>query len=95
MEAFYASANHLSGTIQPLSGLANLFVYRIEGNQLSGDMVAVPESNSLLPGFSSLCPNHLSPASDVDWDTATGATPWHEDCEPLPDLIFSDGFGDL
>lgn len=72
--------------------MANLETFYVHDNQLSGDVPAVPNPNSLGPGWSSLCPNALTRTDNADWDTATGLTPWHTYCHDLPDAIFYDGF---
>ncbi len=46
-------------------------------NQLTG---TIPSPSALLPRNSNLCPNRLTPSTNTAWDTATGSTPWSQQC---------------
>lgn len=92
LDSFDVTSNQLSGPVPPLAGLAILSVFRIGDNQLSGNMPDVPTPNALFDGASQLCPNFLNPVSNAAWDAATGEVPWHQNCLPLPDPIYADGF---
>ena len=88
LTSFDVGSNQLSGSISSLAGVTNLQSFAIDGNQLSGEVSAAPTPNNLLDGQSLLCPNRLNLTINVDWDNATGATPWYTLC----DGIFADGF---
>ena len=92
LEVFNAYTNELSGGVPSLSGLTNLVQLNVMGNRLSGDMPDVPDPNALVNGVSRLCPNAFNPIDNAAWDAATGATPWHQLCEPLPDPVYVNGF---
>ncbi len=75
----------LTGSIPSLAGLSTLIYFYVNNNLLSGTIPAVPSpTNALVPGDSSLCPNHLTLSTDSAWDTATGSTPWSAACTTLP-----------
>ncbi|MER2530229.1 MAG: IPTL-CTERM sorting domain-containing protein [Candidatus Competibacter sp.] len=84
LEYFSVYSNQLSGSIPSLAGLTALLGFDVSSNQLSGPAPLVPNPNNLSAGDSALCPNFLSPwtgtANDLAWDTATGTTPWSNDC---------------
>jgi Leucine-rich repeat (LRR) protein len=92
LESLYVAYNELTGTVPSLANLTNLKRIRIGGNQLRGDMPTVPNPAALLAASSQLCGNYLNPVPNADWDFATGETPWYQNCTPLPDSIFEDGF---
>lgn len=80
LQQFSVMNNQLSGGIPALpAGLTRLYV---SNNQLTGPVPAPP--NTLLTNDSQLCPNHLTPADNPVWDTATGETPWHANCTAAP-----------
>lgn len=89
---FYVEFNELNGTVPSLANLTNLTRIRLNDNQLSGAMPAAPSPSMLDEGSSQLCSNHLDPIPNADWDAATGETPWYQNCTPLLDDIFADGF---
>lgn len=80
MTDIYLSANELTGEIPDISGLTALGVFRVSGNQLSGTPPDAPVN--LADGGSWLCPNLLHETQDLDWDAATGQTPWSIGCTP-------------
>lgn len=92
LSEFHVYSNQLTGPIPSLAGLANLSEFIVSSNQLSGPMPPVPSPSNLQAGGSMLCSNHLDPVADADWDAATGETPWYQNCTPLPEEIFADGF---
>ena len=92
LQSFDVSTNQLTGSVPSLQGLSDLKYFKIGNNQLRGAVPAVPSPNALLPGNSSLCLNYLDPTPNLDWDAATGETPWYQNCRPLPDSIFANGF---
>ncbi len=89
---FHVEHNQLTGPIPPLAGLASLSRFYVFANQLRGPMPSVPSPSMLQVGGSKLCSNHLDPVPNADWDAATGETPWYQNCTPLPEEIFADGF---
>jgi hypothetical protein len=60
--------------------LTNLTSFNVQNNQLTGGVPDVPSPSALLPRSSNLCPNRLTPSTNAAWDTATGSTPWSQQC---------------
>ncbi len=89
---FDVGFNELTGPIPSLANLTNLDSIVIKDNQLSGPMPSVPSPSMLRAGGSQLCSNYLDPVPNADWDVATGESPWYQNCTPLPEEIFADGF---
>ena len=89
---FYVDSNQLTGTVPSLATLTKLKGILIDGNQLSGPMPEPPNPSSLQRGESKLCSNHLDSVPSTAWDTATGESPWYQNCTPISDEIFKDGF---
>ncbi len=92
LSIFYVGHNQLTGHVPSLENLTNLREIFINDNHLSGPMPSVPNPSMLEAGGSTLCVNHLDPVPDADWDAATGEIPWYQNCTPLLDEIFADGF---
>ncbi len=92
LESFEVTANQLSGRIPSLADLTSLSIFKVGDNQLSGNMPHAPTPNALFEGASQLCPNFLNPVPNAAWDAATGEMPWFQNCSPLPDPIYADGF---
>ena len=92
IESFYVDYNELTGFVPSLANLAHLKRLRINDNQLRGDMPSAPHPETLIAGDSQLCRNYLTPVADANWDAATGESPWYQDCVPLPDQIYVNGF---
>jgi hypothetical protein len=92
LETFDAAYNQLTGPVPSLSDLPVLKRLRINDNLLVGVMPTPPNPAALEAGSSQLCANHLDPIPDAAWDSATGQTPWYQDCTPIPDAIFGSGF---
>jgi hypothetical protein len=82
LEVLIVSENQLSGSIPALRDLTRLVLIQVDYNQLSGDVPSVPSPNALLAGYSILCPNALNLSPDLNWDFATGQTPWYTGCGP-------------
>jgi hypothetical protein len=92
IQRFVAGPSKITGNIPDLSQLTNLVVFGVAGNQLTGSPPSPPASlvNARVSktGGAALCPNFLNPASnppsaiDTDWNTATGMTPWSQNCPP-------------
>lgn len=79
---FSIDNNQLTGPIPSIDGLTALESFHVGQNQLTGPVPTAPAN--LMAHGSSLCPNHLTPSPDPDWDTATGDTPWSRDCTAAP-----------
>jgi hypothetical protein len=78
---FRVDVNQLSGSIPSFAGLTALENVQVGNNQLTGTLPPVPSpTNNLLAGQSSICPNPLIMSSDTAWDSATGDTPWYNNC---------------
>ena len=92
LETFDAAYNELTGPVPSLADLLALKRLRINDNQLVGVMPTPPNPTTLEAGASQLCPNHLDAVANAVGDTATGQVTWHQDCTPLPDMIFENGF---
>jgi uncharacterized repeat protein (TIGR02543 family) len=94
---FDVSDNQLTGSIPSLSDLNNLHAFKVNQNYLSGDIPSVPSPNNLPMGWSTLCPNDLNAMSNTDWDTATGITPWYQNCTagPAKYSVNYDGNGNI
>jgi uncharacterized protein (TIGR03437 family) len=80
--------NQLTGTIPALTGL-NLLSITLGNNRLYGNIPTAPKT--LTANGSSLCPNFLTVSDDPKWDTATGVTPWSQDCTSAPAPRISTG----
>jgi len=82
LQVFWVTGNQLTGSIPDLSSLSALYSLDVSGNQLTGTPPAAPVS--LGAGGSFLCPNFLHTPSPTDtaWNTATGQTPWSQNCVP-------------
>ena len=78
------SSNQLSGWIPALTSLTNLDTFRVDTNQLTGNVPSVPSPSALTAGSASLCPNFLNHTPDPAWDAATGVTPWYTECIIAP-----------
>ncbi|HET9034068.1 MAG TPA: hypothetical protein VFN25_14335 [Dokdonella sp.] len=39
-----------------------------------------------------MCRNYPTPIANADWNAATGESSWYQNCVPLPDLIYANGF---
>jgi hypothetical protein len=88
LRVFNVGYNQLTGAVPSLAGLDNLGEFRIDGNQLRGPLPEPPAS--LVSG--AVCPNHLDPNPSPAWDAITGVSPWFQNCTPLPEWVFADGF---
>jgi len=82
LQIFWVRDNQLIGPVPDLSSLSALHFFDVSGNQLTGTPPAAPAS--LGAGGSFLCPNFLHAPSPTDtaWNTATGQTPWSQNCVP-------------
>ncbi len=81
LQKFYASNNSLSGSMPSLAA-TQLLSYRVNGNaQLTGQVGAGPNPDTLVASDSKLCPTSLAASGNMQvnaqWDAATGHTPWH------------------
>lgn len=92
LREFNVSSNQLSGSMPLLDGLHSLQNLFLDNNQLTGPMPALPSPDILVYRGARLCPNHLEPRDDPQWDDKTGEYPWYQNCTAAPDLIFTDGF---
>lgn len=88
---FKVNDNHLSGTAPRVAILHMLLGYDVSNNRLTGPAPPIVPGG-IRPDGTALCPNHLDPEPSVQWDQATGETPWYQACTAFPDVIWGGGF---
>jgi hypothetical protein len=81
LSEFHASNNRLTGPIPSLSRLAYLNILDVGFNHLTGPVPArEPNAELSTTGYSTLCPNQLTPSPSDAWDEAVGYAPWYQGC---------------
>ncbi len=81
LSEFHASNNRLTGPIPSLSRLAYLTILDVGFNRLTGPLPSgEPNAEFVTSGFSTLCPNQLTPSPSDAWDSAVGYAPWYQGC---------------
>lgn len=90
LQTLLLNHNQLTGGMPSLAALVNLKNLYVKDNMLEGPPPTPSSPSALVPGGSGLCPNAFDHLPSVDWDVATGISPWYQNC-PI-DVIFADGF---